>query len=199
MTGSTSSTSSRLIPRTAGTDRTASGSGVRAEGRRPPDARTDPEATADGGRPRAPPSVCTRSTSTAVPTPSSRTNRSPSSPPTVPSSRRFWNRSCSHLSADPPPTSQNGAIPMNTRIRSAVVSTVVALGIAGTTVAAANAPDDRVSVVREATARFHDIETAKAEGYELGYVNGAGTRIITGCIASPTAGVMGYHYFKKSL
>ena len=36
-------------------------------------------------------------------------------------------------------------------------------------------------------------------GYELGYVNGAGNRIITGCIAHPTAGAMGYHYFNKEL
>ena len=88
---------------------------------------------------------------------------------------------------------------MNTRIRSALVFSVIGLAIVGTTVAAANAPQDQVAVVRQATARFHDIDVAKAEGYELGYVNGAGNRIITGCIASPTAGVMGYHYFKKSL
>ena len=51
----------------------------------------------------------------------------------------------------------------------------------------------------QATARFHDVEAAKEAGYELGYVNGAGTRIITGCIAHPTAGAMGYHYFNKEL
>ena len=53
--------------------------------------------------------------------------------------------------------------------------------------------------VREATARFHDVDTAIAAGYELGYVNGAGVRIIIGCIAHPTAGAMGYHYFNKRL
>ena len=53
--------------------------------------------------------------------------------------------------------------------------------------------------VREATARFHDVDAAIAAGYELGYVNGAGVRIITGCIAHPTAGAMGYHYFNKQL
>jgi hypothetical protein len=68
-----------------------------------------------------------------------------------------------------------------------------------TTVAATNAPQDTVSVVRQATAQFHDIEAAKAAGYELGYVNGSGTRIITGCVAHPSAGVMGYHYFNKGL
>ena len=30
-------------------------------------------------------------------------------------------------------------------------------------------------------------------------MNGAGNRIITGCIAHPTAGAMGYHYFTKEL
>jgi hypothetical protein len=53
--------------------------------------------------------------------------------------------------------------------------------------------------VREATARFHNVDAAIAAGYELGYVNGAGVRIITGCVAHPTAGAMGYHYFNKRL
>ena len=37
-------------------------------------------------------------------------------------------------------------------------------------------------MIRQVTAKFHDIDVAKAAGYELGYVNGAGTRIITGCV-----------------
>ena len=56
--------------------------------------------------------------------------------------------------------------------------------------------------VRRATARFHDLDAAKAAGYELGWVNGAGTRIITGCVANvanPAAGAMGYHYFNADL
>lgn len=53
--------------------------------------------------------------------------------------------------------------------------------------------------VRRVTARFHRPEAAEAAGYELGYVNGAGMRIITGCIAHPTSGAMGYHYFNKEL
>lgn len=53
--------------------------------------------------------------------------------------------------------------------------------------------------VRRATARFHDLDTAKEAGYELGWVNGSGTRIITGCVASPTSGAMGYHYFNAKL
>jgi hypothetical protein len=53
--------------------------------------------------------------------------------------------------------------------------------------------------VRELTARFHRLEAAADAGYELGYVNGSGVRIITGCVAHPTAGAMGYHYFNKAL
>jgi hypothetical protein len=49
------------------------------------------------------------------------------------------------------------------------------------------------------TAKFHRVEAALAAGYELGYVNGSGARIITGCIAHPTDGAMGYHYFNKQL
>lgn len=53
--------------------------------------------------------------------------------------------------------------------------------------------------VRAATARFHRVEEAVAAGYELGWVNGAGNRIVAGCVAHPTAGAMGYHYFNAEL
>ena len=33
----------------------------------------------------------------------------------------------------------------------------------------------------------------------FGYLNGAGNRIIPGCVAHPTLGAMGYHYFNKAL
>jgi hypothetical protein len=65
-------------------------------------------------------------------------------------------------------------------------------------VASAGGQSD-LAVIRQVTARFHDVEVAKAAGYELGYMNGAKQQIITGCIANPAAGVMGYHFFKKSL
>lgn len=58
---------------------------------------------------------------------------------------------------------------------------------------------DELAQVRRATARFHRVEAAADAGYELGYVNGSGVRIITGCVAHPTAGAMGYHYFNKAL
>ena len=87
---------------------------------------------------------------------------------------------------------------MHARIRSASLIAILGAIVIGSTVLAAER-QDLVSVVRQSTARFHDVDAAKAAGYELGYVNGAGNRIITGCIAHPTAGVMGYHYFNKAL
>jgi hypothetical protein len=58
---------------------------------------------------------------------------------------------------------------------------------------------DELAQVRRVTARFHDLDAALEAGYELGWVNGSGTRIVTGCVAHPTAGGMGYHYFNKDL
>lgn len=87
---------------------------------------------------------------------------------------------------------------MRARMRFAVLIAIVGLVALGGNVLAATRQDD-LAVVRQATAQFHDIEAAIGAGYELGYVNGAGNRIITGCIAHPTAGVMGYHYFNKEL
>ena len=58
---------------------------------------------------------------------------------------------------------------------------------------------DELAQVRRATARFHDLDAARAAGYELGWVNGSGARILTGCISNPTAGAMGYHYFNAEL
>ena len=53
--------------------------------------------------------------------------------------------------------------------------------------------------VRKATARYHRVDEAVAAGYELGWVNGAGDRIVAGCVSHPTAGAMGYHYFNADL
>ena len=58
---------------------------------------------------------------------------------------------------------------------------------------------DDLASVRRATARFHRVEQAVAAGYELGWVNGSGVRIVAGCVAHPTAGAMGYHYFNAAL
>jgi hypothetical protein len=58
---------------------------------------------------------------------------------------------------------------------------------------------NELAQVRAATARFHRVEEAVEAGYELGWVNGSGVRIITGCVAHPTAGAMGYHYINEEL
>jgi hypothetical protein len=58
---------------------------------------------------------------------------------------------------------------------------------------------NELAQVRRATARFHNLDAALAAGYQLGWVNGSGETIITGCVAHPTAGAMGYHYFNKQL
>ena len=88
---------------------------------------------------------------------------------------------------------------MRTQVRFALLMAIVGLvGLGGGVLASAGGDSD-IAIVRQVTARFHDVDAAKAAGYELGYVNGAGNRIITGCIAHPTAGVMGYHYFNKQL
>jgi hypothetical protein len=59
--------------------------------------------------------------------------------------------------------------------------------------------EDELAQVRRMTARFHNLDAALEAGYELGWVNGSGTRIITGCVFHPTAGAMGYHYFNAEL
>ncbi len=58
----------------------------------------------------------------------------------------------------------------------------------------ASASEDDLAPVRRATARYHQVEAAIADGYQLGYDG-----IITGCIAHPTDGAMGYHYFRADL
>jgi hypothetical protein len=59
--------------------------------------------------------------------------------------------------------------------------------------------EDELAQLRRATARFLDVAAAEEAGYELGWVNGAGERIITGCVANPDAGTMGFHYFNAEL
>ena len=47
-----------------------------------------------------------------------------------------------------------------------------------------------LAAVRAATAKYHDVSAALADGYQLGFRG-----VVTGCISNPTAGAMGYHYF----
>ena len=49
--------------------------------------------------------------------------------------------------------------------------------------------ESMLAAVRAATAKYHDVSRALADGYQLGYRG-----VVTGCISNP-AGAMGYHYF----
>lgn len=49
--------------------------------------------------------------------------------------------------------------------------------------------------VRGATAQFHRVDVAIEAGHELG--SGRSDIPIAGCIAHPTKGAMGYHYFDR--
>ena len=46
-----------------------------------------------------------------------------------------------------------------------------------------------ITAVREATARFHDVQVAEGEGYGLMF----------GCVSGPDSGAMGLHYVKPDL
>jgi hypothetical protein len=88
---------------------------------------------------------------------------------------------------------------MRSRFNLALFVAIIGMVSFAGTVLATPAQQDELADVRRATAVFHRVEAATAAGYELGYVNGAGATIITGCIKHPTAGAMGYHYFNKAL
>lgn len=93
---------------------------------------------------------------------------------------------------------------MNPKLVTRTSKLAVCIAIAGLVVVfmlpgLSSGRQDELAQLRQATARFHRVESAMAAGYELGYLNGSGARIITGCVAHPTAGAMGYHYFNKEL
>lgn len=60
--------------------------------------------------------------------------------------------------------------------------------------ATAGSGGKELAEVRAATARFHRVDAAIEAGYQLGYRG-----LVTGCIAHPTDGAMGYHYFNGDL
>jgi hypothetical protein len=89
-----------------------------------------------------------------------------------------------------------------TRLKLAFLVAIVGVAAFGGSVLATSTQDE-LAQVRRATAQFHTLEAAIDAGYTLGYENGFGNTIITGCIAHPTdpvnIGAMGYHYFNKAL
>lgn len=77
-------------------------------------------------------------------------------------------------------------------LSAALLASLVIPGVAA-------AQGDELAQIREATAQFQTVEEAEAAGYELGYVNGSGARIVDGCVANPDEGGMGYHYINRAL
>lgn len=90
-------------------------------------------------------------------------------------------------------TSRRAVAKLGLLLISASLAALIAMPAIGST------RQDELAGVRQATARFHDLDAALAAGYELGWVNGSGTRIITGCVSGGAAGAMGYHYFHPDL
>jgi len=67
---------------------------------------------------------------------------------------------------------------------------VAAVAMPSATAAAEGASD--LAEVRAATARYHRVEVAEEAGHQLGYI---APFLLDHCIAHPTDGAMGYHYF----
>jgi hypothetical protein len=54
----------------------------------------------------------------------------------------------------------------------------------------------QLAQVRKSTAEFHRINNVKKARYQLGYME---PFLLDGCIAHPTEGAMGYHYFNHDM
>ena len=79
------------------------------------------------------------------------------------------------------------------RALAAAALAAAAIGASSTATAGADHGQADLARVRAATARFHRIEVAEASGHQLGWKNP--DIPITGCVAHPTLGAMGYHWF----
>ncbi len=77
----------------------------------------------------------------------------------------------------------------NTRVITAMAALAA---VALPSAASASSGQNELSEVRASTARFHDIDAAEQAGHRLGYV---APFLLDHCIAHPTDGAMGYHYF----
>lgn len=80
-------------------------------------------------------------------------------------------------------------------VGSALAGGLVLAALAASSVATAGSQPGQAELaeVRAATAQFHRIETAEAADYQLGWKDP--DIPITGCIANPDLGAMGYHWF----
>lgn len=76
-----------------------------------------------------------------------------------------------------------------------VIAVLGALAAAAAPAQAGNGGSD-LATVRAATAGFHRIEVVEQAGYQLGYI---APFLLTHCIAHPTNGAMGFHYFNHDM
>ena len=90
---------------------------------------------------------------------------------------------------------RNSVRPTRSGYRRRLIAAGAALAalIAPTVVAAANGRSKSdLGAVRGATAQFHRIDVAEQAGHQLGYIE---PFLLDHCIAHPTLGAMGYHWF----
>lgn len=76
-----------------------------------------------------------------------------------------------------------------------VIAVLGALAAAAAPAQAGNGGSD-LARVRAATAGFHRIEVVEQAGYKLGYI---APFLLAHCIAHPTDGAMGFHYFNHDM
>ena len=86
-------------------------------------------------------------------------------------------------------------IPTRRRVGAVLAAGLVAAAVAASSAGPAEAGRGQSDLarVRAATARYHRVSVAEAAGHQLGWKNP--DIPIDGCIAHPTDGAMGYHWF----
>ena len=80
-----------------------------------------------------------------------------------------------------------------------LLAATTAIALAAATLfasAAQGEPRDSLGEVRRATAAYHQIERAEQAGHQLGY---QAPFLLDHCIAHPTEGAMGYHWFNHDV
>ena len=93
----------------------------------------------------------------------------------------------------PSPTG-SGSIPRR-RGRAALAGGLALAALAVSSVPVADAGQADLAEVRAATAKFHRVTVAERAGHQLGWKE---PFPISGCIAHPTEGAMGYHWFNHA-
>jgi len=88
--------------------------------------------------------------------------------------------------------SGTGSDVVRRRGRAALAGGVALAALAVSSVSAADTGQADLAEVRAATAQFQRLEVAEQAGHQLGWKD---PFPITGCIAHPTEGAMGYHWF----